>query len=109
MAMKLPPFGTRVMYSKAAAVSRTLRVSTPSTLMRWMYSLCTNGRGTRPRDALRPTRPQNEAGMRVEPPPSDDMLIGVIPAATAAAEPPDEPPGVRARFHGLRVTLTIPR
>src|SRR5712691_9479981 len=28
----------------------------------------------------------------------------VKPAATAAAAPPDEPPGVRSRFHGLRVT-----
>ncbi len=77
--------------------------------MRWMYSLCASGRGTRPRDALSPTRPEKEAGMRVEPPPSDDMLIGTMPAATAAAEPPDEPPGVRARFHGLRVTFTAPR
>ena len=29
--------------------------------------------------------------------------IGTVPAATAAAEPPDEPPGVRAGSHGLRV------
>ena len=29
---------------------------------------------------------------------------GRSPAATAAAEPLDEPPGVRSRFHGLRVT-----
>ena len=27
-----------------------------------------------------------------------------MPAVTAAAEPPDEPPGVRARSQGLRVT-----
>ena len=27
-----------------------------------------------------------------------------MPTATAAAEPPDEPPGVRSGFHGLRVT-----
>jgi hypothetical protein len=26
-----------------------------------------------------------------------------MPAATAAAEPPDEPPDVRSRSHGLRV------
>ena len=31
---------------------------------------------------------------------------GTIPAATAAADPPDEPPGVRSRFHGLRVTTS---
>jgi hypothetical protein len=28
--------------------------------------------------------------------------IGTSPAATAAAEPPEEPPGVRDRSHGLR-------
>jgi hypothetical protein len=47
--------------------------------------------------------------MRVDPPPSEDMLIGSIPAATVAAEPPEEPPGVRSGFHGLCVTLTWPR
>jgi len=86
-------------------VSRTVRVTTPSMLMRLMYSLWANGRGTLPRVALRRTRPQNAAGMRVNPPPSEDMLIGSTPAATAAAEPP----GVRSGCHGLRVTLTRPR
>jgi hypothetical protein len=78
-------------------------------LIREMYSLCDSGRGTRPRVALSPIRPQNAAGMRVDPPPSEDMLIGSIPAATAAAEPPDEPPAVRSSFYGLWVTLTWPR
>ena len=58
---------------------------------------------TRPREAFRPTRPQHAAGIRSEPPPSLPCAIGTIPAATAAAEPPDEPPGVRSRSHGLRV------
>ena len=31
----------------------------------------------------------------------------VIPQATAAAAPPDEPPGVRARSHGLLVVPNI--
>src|SRR5262249_18605190 len=62
----------------------------------------------RPRVALSPTRPQNEAGMRVDPPPSEDMLMGRMPTVTAAAEPPEEPPGVRSSFQGLRVTLTRP-
>lgn len=77
--------------------------------MRQVNSLCASGIAMRPREALRPTSPQNEAGMRVEPPPSLAMLIGVTPAATAAAEPPDEPPGVRSGFHGLRVTWAWPR
>src|SRR5262245_33043593 len=65
--------------------------------------------GKRPRVAFRPTRPQKAAGKRVEPPPSEDMLIGVTPAATSAPEPPDEPPAVRSRCQGLRVTNGRPR
>ena len=42
--------------------------------------------------------------MRMEPPPSVPMASGPRPAATAALAPPLEPPGVRSRFHGLRVT-----
>ena len=41
--------------------------------------------------------------MRIEPPPSVPMASGPRPAATAALAPPLEPPGVRSRFHGLRV------
>src|SRR5260370_41134795 len=42
--------------------------------------------------------------MRMDPPPSLPVQAGNIPAATAAADPPDEPPGVRLVSHGLRVT-----
>ena len=52
---------------------------------------------SRPRLGLRPTRPQQAAGMRIEPPPSLPCATGTMPAATAAAEPPEEPPGVRVR------------
>jgi hypothetical protein len=31
------------------------------------------------------------------------LATGTIPAATAAAEPPDDPPGVRSTSHGLCV------
>src|SRR5580658_320292 len=41
--------------------------------------------------------------MRIEPPPSLACATGTMPAATAAADPPDEPPGVRARSQGLWV------
>src|SRR5262245_18344291 len=57
----------------------------------------------RPNDDPMPTSPLNPAGVRVEPPPSDDVAIGTPPAATAAAEPPLDPPGVRSGFHALRV------
>ena len=59
--------------------------------------------GTRPNDGFSPTNPVNAQGMRIEPPPSVPSVNGPMPAATAAAPPPDEPPGVFAVFHGLRV------
>src|SRR5690348_8573466 len=48
--------------------------------------------------------PQNAAGLRIDPPPSVPSARGPSPAATAAPAPPDDPPGVRSRFQGLRVT-----
>ena len=41
--------------------------------------------------------------MRIEPPPSLPWAIGTMPEATAAAAPPEEPPGVRSQVPGLRV------
>src|SRR5579862_4682511 len=52
---------------------------------------------------LVPTMPQTAAGCRMEPPVSVPSDSGASNAATAAAEPPDEPPGTLARSHGLRV------
>ncbi len=59
--------------------------------------------GLRPRLGFRPTSPQLEAGVRIEPPPSFAFATGTMRAATAAADPPLEPLEVRSRFHGLRV------
>src|SRR5438105_15875571 len=56
----------------------------------------------RPRDGFRPTTPQQEAGMRIEPPPSPPWLNAHRPAATAAAAPPLDPPAVRVGSTGLR-------
>ncbi len=39
----------------------------------------------------------------MEPPVSEPSETGTIPAATAAAEPPEEPPGTRSRSQGLQV------
>src|SRR4029079_7139205 len=58
---------------------------------------------TRPKLVLKPNSPLYDEGMRIEPPPSLPVQIGIMPEATAAAEPPDDPPGVRSGFHGLRV------
>src|SRR5258708_34139717 len=41
----------------------------------------------------------------MEPPVSVPRASAAIPVLTATAEPPDDPPGTRARSHGLRVTL----
>ncbi len=46
--------------------------------------------------------PQNDAGWRMEPPVSVPVTAGAKRAATAAAEPPDEPPGTRFVSQGLR-------
>ena len=53
-----------------------------------------------------PTVPVNAAGWRIEPPVSDAVAPRQNPAATAAAEPPDEPPGANfsvlpSARHGL--------
>src|ERR1039458_6330073 len=57
---------------------------------------------TRARVGLRPTNPQHDAGIRMEPPPSLACATGTMPDATAAAEPPDDPPVECSVFHGLR-------
>src|ERR1700694_1295449 len=47
--------------------------------------------------------PQKAAGCRTDPPVSDPRAAGTMRAATAAADPPDEPPGTRVVSHGFRV------
>src|ERR1700731_2530932 len=57
----------------------------------------------RPCVALSAATPVKAAGPRTEIATSLPMPIGDMPAAIAADSPPDEPPGVRSRFHGLLV------
>src|SRR3954464_4021790 len=45
--------------------------------------------------------PVGAAGWRIEPPVSVPSAHGALPAATAAALPPLEPPGTRVRSHGF--------
>src|SRR5262245_48112456 len=47
--------------------------------------------------------PQQAAGLRIEPPVSVPVAPGHRNAATAAPDPPLEPPGERSSAHGLRV------
>src|SRR5713226_5667519 len=61
----------------------------------------TSSMGTRPGDGRRPTTPQHDAGMRIDPPVSPPNATVVIPAATAAPLPPLEPPGVMPSRQGF--------
>ncbi len=57
--------------------------------------------GTSRYDGLWPTTPQQCDGLRIEPPMSEPSSSGVKPAASAPAEPPDDPPGLRVVSQGL--------
>src|SRR5262245_30060988 len=83
------------------AASRTLRAMGPTWASVGVAEV--GHTGTRPKCALMPARPVKQHGMRTEPPPSVPSANGVIPAATDAAAPALEPPGVLARFQGWRV------
>src|SRR5690349_11034875 len=59
--------------------------------------------GTIPNEGRNPYTPQKWEGMRIDPAVSPPTSNPVKPAATAAADPPDEPPGVFVTSHGLFV------
>jgi hypothetical protein len=52
---------------------------------------------------LIPTTPQNAAGHRTDPPVSEPSARSASPAATAAALPPEDPPGTRSSSAGFVV------
>ena len=58
---------------------------------------------TRPNVGFSPTMPHSAAGTRIDPPVSVPTEAKHIPAAIAAAEPPLDPPEIRAGSHGLHV------
>src|SRR5262249_33079970 len=58
---------------------------------------------TRPYVGFSPTIPHMAPGCRMEPPVSEPRANATSPAATAAAEPPLEPPGTREGSHGFPV------
>src|SRR5690606_21387316 len=84
------------------AMSETVRASGPK-WESWSNWLGRMVNGMRPKDGLRPAMPQNEAGMRTEPPMSEPSATATQPDATAAPAPPEDPPDVLAGFQGLRV------
>ena len=89
--------------SSTAAVSRIERVSTNSCVSGPQYSPKSGPSVVRARLGFRPTIPHIDAGNRIDPPMSLPCATGTRPAATAAAEPPLEPPVLRSRSHGLCV------
>src|SRR5450759_5382567 len=96
------PWSGPMIASSRAALSRTVRETTPWVTIPNITSPVCGPYGPIPRLVLRPTRPLQAAGIRTEPPPSLAPAAGTMPAATAAPDPPDEPPGVRAMSQGLR-------
>ena len=56
---------------------------------------------------LIPAIPQKQAGIRIEPPVSLPSASGTIPVASAAAEPPLDPPGTRSEFQGFSVLPSL--
>src|SRR3990170_6359317 len=91
-------------WSRKKAASSTVLVRGPYTAVS-PYSQRSKGpRGTRPKEGFRPKAPVKLAGMRIEPPPSLAVTSGSTQAESAAADPPLDPPGVRSRFQGERVT-----
>ena len=60
-------------------------------------------RDTRPYVGFSPTTPQQAAGWRIDPPVSVPRAATHSSAATAAAEPPLEPPGTWESFQGFRL------
>ena len=55
---------------------------------------------------MKPTTPQHAAGMRIEPPESVPRAASAKPPASAAAEPPLEPPAIRPGAAGFG---TVPK
>ena len=90
--------------SRAAATSWIDRAMGPLELSSSQPGASRPPLGTRPREAFIPDRPHAAEGIRIEPPPSDPVAMGTMPAAMAAAEPPEDPPGEWSRFHGFLVS-----
>ena len=87
--------------------------------MSWVASPCSGGgaygtSGTMPRNDSSPRVglivdvPHSADGMRNEPAVSVPVAAGVMRAASAAPEPPLEPPAERSRDHGLPTWSVVP-
>src|SRR5438093_6797362 len=89
------------MVERRTAVSATLRANVP-TWSREEAKAMSPYLETRPYVGFIPTTPHRAAGCLTEPPVSVPRAHTASPAATAAADPPEEPPGTRSTSHGFR-------
>ena len=85
------------------ATSSTLRPKTPTVSSESAPGF-TPARAIVLKVGLKPTMPQYEAGRMCEPAVCVPKASGTMKSATAAAEPLDEPPGVREGSSGWRVS-----
>src|ERR1700733_350202 len=91
-----------VIAASAIATSSTSAANRPTVSSVQEKHLTPTG-GNNRYDGLIAATPQNEAGRITEPPVCVPTASGIMPAATAAAEPDDDPPGVWPRLRGLSV------
>jgi hypothetical protein len=94
--------GRPAITDSSSAQSATVVASGPFSAMS-NHEPLPNSAGTVPNPGLMPARPVHAAGIRMEPIPSLPCAAATMPADTAAALPPDEPPGLRLGSQGLRV------
>ena len=90
--------GTSAPHAAAALSASGASRPTASSLK---ASGATPSRGSAPRVGRRPTTPQWEAGTRTEPLVSVPSASATMPAATATADPPLDPPAIRVGSCGL--------
>src|SRR4051794_40194067 len=99
-------YGPVITLSSSAA-SSTVFVSGPEcTNGVWKKPLGRAAIGMRPQLPLNPHTPLNEAGMRIEPPPSEPCAMLHRLAPIAEALPPEEPPLL---YPGLNGVLVAPK
>src|ERR1700733_15452885 len=101
---ELRSLGSGLTATSSAATTSAMRRAIGPLVDRYGHAgACSPPMGTRPSDAFIPESPQHAAGIRIEPPPSEPVASGTMPAAMAAALPPEDPPGGCSRLHGLSV------
>src|ERR1035441_5837341 len=88
--------------SRTSAQSSTDRGMGPGLSMVQLRAMAP-GRGTRPKVGRSPVSPQRVEGEEMEPSVSEPIAKATQPAATALAEPAEDPLDPCSGFHGLRV------